>query len=472
MLVGGTGNIATGSPATERSSPRTDRGASSALASLEDGSEFDVDSVVDAIFANAGRAAPRTPVRGDRATGAEPEAPRRADPYEVLEPAPRLEVESSDDLSLDSDDLAGDAIPVPRSLPSGDSGTLPPERRDDDGARRSNRGASPWSADLSPAPEEARAEALRPPVRSSANVGRAEPPTVPPDAEAPDEPQLHPGSVIQDRYRIIEELGRGGMSIVYRAEHTLLLKEVALKLLRPELSTLRNVVERFQREARSVCRLDDPNIVRVTDFGRTGEGLLYLVMELIQGESLASIIKSEGRLPVRAAIGLVDQILAGLEQAHRFEIVHRDLKPENIMLVSREGGRQVKILDFGIAKLGGGDEGQKSITQAGTVFGTPRYMSPEQAAGEPVDHRTDLYTVGVILYQLLTGAVPFHGDTTVQLLAKVLTQDPPPMEFEAPHEGARLQIEAVTMKALAKEPEDRFSSARAFREALDGCLLF
>lgn len=303
-------------------------------------------------------------------------------------------------------------------------------------------------------------------------MGRAEPPTVPPDSEAPEDPQLQPGSVIQDRYRIIEELGRGGMSIVYRAEHTLLLKEVALKLLRPELSTLRNVVERFQREARSVCRLDDPNIVRVTDFGRTGEGLLYLVMELIQGDSLASVIKSEGRLPVRSAIALVDQILAGLEQAHRFEIVHRDLKPENIMLVSRDGGRQVKILDFGIAKLGGGDESQKSITQAGTVFGTPRYMSPEQAAGEPVDHRTDLYTVGVILYQLLTGGVPFHGDTTVQLLAKVLTQDPPPMDFQAPHEGARLQIEAVTMKALAKEPEDRFETARAFREALDGCLLF
>ncbi|MGF1510461.1 MAG: protein kinase [Myxococcota bacterium] len=284
----------------------------------------------------------------------------------------------------------------------------------------------------------------------------------PPDE---DRTSLRAGDVIQDRYRVIEELGRGGMSIVYRAEHMLLLKRVALKLLRPELCLLPNVVERFQREARSVCRLDDPNIVRVTDFGRTEDGLLYLVMDLIEGESLAGFIAEHGPVPVAQATGVVRQILSGLAHAHSFEIVHRDLKPENIMLV--QGRRlQVKILDFGIAKLGGTDH--QSITQAGTVFGTPRYMSPEQAAGESVDHRTDLYTIGVILYQLLTGHVPFDGESTVQLLAKVLTQAPPTMEFEADSPAIRDHLRAVTMKALAKEPEDRFTSAKAFLEALDG----
>ncbi|NJK89225.1 MAG: serine/threonine protein kinase [Myxococcales bacterium] len=284
--------------------------------------------------------------------------------------------------------------------------------------------------------------------------------------------ELAPGAMIQDRYRVIDELGRGGMSIVYRAEHMLLLKQVALKLLRPELSTLRNVVERFYREARSVSRLDDSNIVRVTDFGRTPEGLLYLVMDLIEGPSLATVLRQRGRVSVEDAIQWVDQILAGLEHAHRYEVVHRDLKPENIMLVEREGRTHVKILDFGIAKLGRGDDDGKGITQAGTVFGTPKYMSPEQAAGDPVDHRTDLYTVGVILYQLLTGDVPFQGESTVQLLAKVLTQAPAPMRFDAPSEASRRQIEAVTFRALSKEPEDRFESARVFRQALDDCLVF
>jgi len=431
-------------------SPFRGAGGARALAGLDDRTEsFDVDSVVDAIMAGSGTAITPAPRPGAPEPDAEPG---------LQEPAPRWSAEvlpngafdaghegSEASLDLDSDDLAPDVVPAPRSIPSGDL-HAPVEASD----------ARPLEGSPAPSP-----------------TGRGpEPPTVPPDDTDDLRAELQPGAVIQDRYRILEELGRGGMSIVYRAEHTLLLKEVALKLLRPELSTLGSVVERFQREARSVCRLDDPNIVRVTDFGRTADGMLYLVMELITGQSLSSVIRDSGPLPLRQAISLVDQILAGLEQAHRFEIVHRDLKPENIMLVQRDGGRQVKILDFGIAKLGGGDEESKSITQAGTVFGTPRYMSPEQAAGEPVDHRTDLYTVGVILYQLLTGRVPFQGDTTVQLLAKVLTQDPPPMQFEAPHDGARAQIEAVTLKALSKKPEDRFESARAFRESLDGCLLF
>jgi serine/threonine protein kinase len=342
------------------------------LAGLSDDSAgFDVDSVVDAIFAGATPSPAPLPIDLEPS----PRAPAPAARAPDLEPTPRVEPTSSLDLerALDSGDLDTDVIPRARSVDADEAptGGVPPP------AARSV--SSPWS--VPHVSETATAGEGR--LRRSAGVdARLGPPTVPPSEDRPpDEPRLVPGSVLQDRYRIIEELGRGGMSIVYRAEHTLLLKEVALKLLRPELSTLGNVVERFQREARSVCRLDDPNIVRVTDFGRTPEGLLYLVMDLIRGRSLSSLIREEGRRPAREAIGLVDQILAGLEHAHRFEIVHRDLKPENIMLVTKGSGVEVKILDFGIAKLGGGDEDAKSITQAGTVFGTPRYMSPEQAAG-------------------------------------------------------------------------------------------
>ncbi len=389
--------------------------AKKALEALDDGSSaFDVDSVVDAILAGGSRSeTPRPAPPSPPPTEAPPEsAPRKV--------------------------TGRPAVAAPPPPP-------PPSPWDSVPDRVEPRG-TPYDGAVVPR-EESEAPL---PFRSS---------------------ELPAGSVIHDRYRILGELGRGGMSIVYRAEHTLLLKEVAVKLLRPELTSLENVVERFQREARSVCQLDDPNIVRVTDFGHTADGLLYLVMDLVEGEPLSVAIEDRAPFALAEALTLVDQILSGLEHAHRYEIVHRDLKPENIMLVTGRATAQVKILDFGIAKLGRGEDAKQSITQAGTVFGTPRYMSPEQAAGEPVDHRTDLYTVGVILYQLLVGTVPFDGESTVQLLAKVLTQQPPPMVFSAPNEEARSRVEALTMRALAKEPDERFPSAQAFRQAIDACLV-
>jgi serine/threonine protein kinase len=462
-------------PPPPRASPPTE------LAGLDDeDSHFDVDSVVNAILSASPRpSAPEpAPPPGPQPPPGPPEPPpeislqshRYDETPDVGLAEPRsLSSVSSEDVWGDPPpssahpsaaapevapspppDFARTAPPEPGSLPLDLDATEPPLTR-----LPSTPAPAAWGDDPAPPPP--------PPTPAPLGTGSGwTPPPTPPDGEEPTE--LQPGDVLQDRYRVIDELGRGGMSIVYRAEHMLLIKEVALKLLRPELSMLHNVVERFQREARSVCRLDDPNIVRVTDFGRTSTGLLYLVMDLIQGGSLAGYIRERGKVGVEEATHLVRQILSGLTHAHRYEIVHRDLKPENIMLVSER--RLVKILDFGIAKLGGSD--QVSITQAGTVFGTPRYMSPEQAAGEPVDHRTDLYTVGVILYQLLTGRVPFDGESTVQLLAKVLTQPPPEMDFECPNPSVRAHLQAVTLKALAKEPEDRFDSAQAFLEALDG----
>ncbi|MEM6367986.1 MAG: protein kinase [Myxococcota bacterium] len=381
---------------------------------------FDVDSIVNAIVSSR----PRRPASKPKEDG--PTTPRPA-----VTPRPRQVPEAP----------APTGFPSPRQVASGPSDDLRAGSAD-------LRTGAPMAAGL---PAAGPAPAQTP----TADLARV------PDERG----QLAVGDVIQDRYRVIEELGRGGMSIVYRAQHMHLLKDVAVKLLRPELSMLQNVVERFQREARAVCRLESPHIVRVTDFGRTEDDLLYLVMDLIEGGSLAGLLKRRERVEPKEAVDLVVQILSGLMHAHESDIVHRDLKPDNIMLLD-EARPTVKILDFGIAKLGGSGD-TSSITQAGTVFGTPRYMSPEQAAGEPVDHRTDLYTVGVILYQLLTGKVPFEGDSTVQLLAKVLTQAPPPMEFEAAHPVVREELTRIAFRALAKEAEDRFASAAAFKRALE-----
>jgi serine/threonine-protein kinase len=262
------------------------------------------------------------------------------------------------------------------------------------------------------------------------------------------------------------------MSVVYKVEHTLLLKHMALKLLRPELSSLPSVVERFQQEARSVCQLDDPNIVRVTDFGRQLDGSLYLVMDFLEGESLANRLRRDGKIPPVEAVDIGAQILAGLAHAHMSGVVHRDLKPENIMLVPRFDRIQVKILDFGIAKLAHRDtvESAKQLTQAGTVFGTPRYMSPEQASAERVDLRADLYAVGVILYECFGGQPPFDGPSAVKILSRVLTEAPPPLNLTVPTPKEGRLLEAVVMKALEKEKEDRYPSAFAFRDALTGVL--
>jgi eukaryotic-like serine/threonine-protein kinase len=236
------------------------------------------------------------------------------------------------------------------------------------------------------------------------------------------------GEIVGERYRVVAQLGSGGMGTVYRVEHTLMAKEMAMKLLRPELSVIPQIVERFEREARSASRLDNEHIVRVMDFGRAPNGALYLVMELLEGESLTDRMKAVVSLPASEALEIADQVLAALEHAHSNGIVHRDLKPDNMMLVRRDSRVIVKILDFGLAKMTSESApGQPTLTQAGMVFGTPRYMAPEQAAAEPVDERTDLYAVGVLLYEMLSGKPPFMAPNAVDLLTAHLTQPVPPL---------------------------------------------
>lgn len=232
------------------------------------------------------------------------------------------------------------------------------------------------------------------------------------------------GQLVADRYRLDDLLAVGGMGAVFRARHLQLEKDVAVKLLRPDLSNNNEVCARLQREAKLASRLDHPNCVRVFDFGTTREGTRFLVMELLRGRDLASILRKPLMAPHAVEIGA--QILEGLDHAHRRGILHRDVKPGNVRLVVDDSGRNVvKVCDFGIAKSVAAGTQDTIITQIGTIFGTPVYMSPEQAAGRDIDHRADLYSAGVVIFEMLAGRPPFQNADPIALLdAKMAGQMP------------------------------------------------
>src|SRR3954469_25149737 len=263
------------------------------------------------------------------------------------------------------------------------------------------------------------------------------------------------------------------MGTVYRVEHVMLKKELALKFLHAELGRLEEIARRFEREAEAAARLDHPNIVAVTDFGRTADGMLFLVMELLQGQSLTSLIRPDGvgqPLPVERALHIERQILRALEHAHQSGIVHRDLKPDNVMIVARDGERDiVMLLDFGIAKITAPTDGEpgQALTQAGVVFGTPEYLSPEQAMGEEADCRADLYSAGIVLYEMLTGRRPFDAPSKVAMVSMHLTQKAMPVTQAAPDAGVPKWLERVVDHAMAKKRDERYATAQHFLQALD-----
>ncbi len=271
------------------------------------------------------------------------------------------------------------------------------------------------------------------------------------------------GATLAGRYHITGRVGTGGMGTVYRAEQVGLARNVALKVLKAEASYDRETVARFQREAKAMSMLLHTNTVRVFDFGEDPSGHLYLAMELLEGELLTSRSEREGTLDPRQAIQIVQQILRSLSEAHIKGLIHRDLKPDNIYLAQIEGHAEpvVKVLDFGIAKVFR-DDGKpidQLETQAGTVFGTPRYMSPEQAQGKPLGPPSDLYSVGVLLYQLLVGHPPFIDDDAVVVMAKHIRDQPEPPRKAAPERPIPASLERIVMRALEKDPSQRYATA-------------
>jgi serine/threonine-protein kinase len=258
------------------------------------------------------------------------------------------------------------------------------------------------------------------------------------------------------------------MGRVYRAEQTNLGRTVAVKIIHPHLVGEESAGARFITEARAASRLNHPHSVGIIDFGKTPDGQLYLVMEYLRGRDLGRVAYDEGPLPFRRIVNVLRQTLAALSEAHDEEIVHRDLKPENIILEPvRSGGDFVKVVDFGLAKMRVEPSAQgPNITSPGIVCGTPEYMSPEQARGDDLDARSDLYAVGVILYQLLSGRLPFEGESPTQVVLKHLTDVPVDPRVVAPERQIPSQLAELTMRALAKQPADRFQNADAFSTGL------
>ena len=272
------------------------------------------------------------------------------------------------------------------------------------------------------------------------------------------------GTTLPGGYVILELIGVGGMGRVYRAEQKALGRTVAVKIIHPHLLGDESASVRFITEARASSRLNHPNIVSVFDFGKSGTQL-YLVMEFLRGRDLARVDYEEGPLPFRRIVDIMCQVLSGLAEAHHLGIIHRDLKPENVVLEPmRTGGDFVKVVDFGLAKMR--EVPSTHITSPGIVCGTPDYMSPEQGRGDQIDGRSDLYTCGVLLFQLLTGRLPFESDSPTQVVLMHLTVPPPnPLEI-APGRNIPLGLVDVTLKAMEKDVARRFQSADAFTEAL------
>ncbi len=273
------------------------------------------------------------------------------------------------------------------------------------------------------------------------------------------------GMILDNRYRIISKLGEGGMGSVYAAEHILLKKNVAIKVLRYDLARKDDVVRRFQNEAIAASRIGHENIIEVTDFGKTPDGSVYFVMEHLNGSALADIIQKSGSIPQRRAIPILLQITKALSVAHSQGIIHRDLKPENIVLIEKPDRKDfVKILDFGISKMLDTSDRAEKLTAMGMIVGTPEYMSPEQAAGMSVDKRTDIYSLGVIMYEMLTGRLPFLADNAIRIL--MMHQTEKPIKPRDINPEIHTSFEYIILKCMEKKPEDRFQDMSEITQAL------
>lgn len=287
-----------------------------------------------------------------------------------------------------------------------------------------------------------------------------------PEPEVPNGPPKLTGQILSGRYELIEVLGVGGMGTVYKARQTSMNRFVAVKVLSPQFSQNPQMIRRFEKEARVVSKLSHPNTVSVFDYGQSDQAL-YLVMELLEGQTLKQFLKLKGPLQPKVAVHVITQIVRSLHQAHRVGIIHRDIKPANIFVLNLNGDNQfAKVLDFGVAKLIQ-TSAEETVTQAGGIIGTPKYMAPEQAQSMEIDERCDLYSVGVLLFEMLAGTAPYDGDNPLGILMEhAQGQIPPlPKPFEA--KTSYGQLDHIVWRCLQKHPDDRYNNADELLNAID-----
>jgi serine/threonine-protein kinase len=280
------------------------------------------------------------------------------------------------------------------------------------------------------------------------------------------------GQTIQGKYQVVKLLGEGGMGCVYEAHQRLgdTIRKVAVKTLHPHLSHDPKIIARFEREVGTVAALTHPNTIQVYDFGKTDDGTLYIAMEFVEGRSVADVLEKDGPMPPERVVKILEQVAGSLEEAHAHGIIHRDLKPDNIVLCDKAGQKDwVEVLDFGIAKRGSEtDPNEQKLTQQGMVLGTPPYMSPEQFTGQPIDKRSDVYALGVMAYEMLTGRLPFSGSTAWEWATAHMTAQPTPIESQPLGSAVPVPMKEAIKRALEKDREKRWGSVREFVDALAG----
>lgn len=288
-------------------------------------------------------------------------------------------------------------------------------------------------------------------------------------SEPPEGPDPNIGRVIGDGYEILEAIGEGAMGRVYKAHQMSLDKTVAIKVLHRHLANDPKIARRFHREARAASRLSHPNSLRIIDFGEDSDGTLYIAMEFLDGDDLLTLIEQDAPLSPARILFLMRQVLRALESAHAAGIIHRDLKPENIVVLQHGGQEHVIVCDFGIAKIPEA-EGGSALTVSGFVCGTPEFMAPEQARGEELDKRADIYAAGCVLYQMLTGLLPFVAESALGIITKHLTEEPIPPRTRKPEWNIPAALEHVCLEAMRKARGDRYPDAAAMSEALESAV--
>ena len=312
------------------------------------------------------------------------------------------------------------------------------------------------------------------PLGSSANTSSCA--TLLPMTQAPDTQSEHPlvgQTIARGKYKVVRLLGEGGMGCVYLGEQIIVegtTRKVAVKTLHKHLSHDESIKARFKREVATVAALEHPNTIQIFDFGETEDGTLFIVMEFVQGRSVADILEKDGAMQPDRVLNILRQVVGSLEEAHSHGIVHRDLKPDNVVLSERAGQKDwVEVLDFGIAKRSSEhDPNEAKLTQQGMVLGTPPYMSPEQFTGQPIDARSDIYALGVMAYEMLTGRLPWEANTAWEWASKHMTEAPTPLERQPLGPNVPEAMRSAITRALAKNKDERFGSVREFIDAFSG----